>query len=381
MKIMVDCSLSLINRTGAHYIAQELIASLGAHFSCIRQWRLMNRRIANDFARKLIGRLMLRELTSLRDSAVLPWPDPDFPEFLRLFLDPLYVLRSNLSSADIVLCHDVGPLTHPLLFSESVTDLYETAYAKVAKAKPGIVFVSNTTRDAFVALFGRDFRFLRTIPLYVRSAAATGDDRPPVGVATPYILTVGALERRKNQLTAMRAYREAGLVHEGIGYVLCGPRGDGAADIIAEAARTPGVKVLGYVEDTELRWLYRNASAFVLPSLLEGFGMPVLEVAQYGRRFGHFARQRARRSSGRARHSGGPARRNRHRAGTAGGMRHAGSGATPARGGAATARAKLLGSTLSRRVEEPPLERNSAGAVRSARAVRTACAPKRSVSA
>ena len=38
---------------------------------------------------------------------------------------------------------------------------------------------------------------------------------------------------------------------------------------------------LGYLADPQLRWLYRNASGFVLPSLLEGFGLPALEAAQH----------------------------------------------------------------------------------------------------
>jgi glycosyltransferase involved in cell wall biosynthesis len=42
------------------------------------------------------------------------------------------------------------------------------------------------------------------------------------------------------------------------------------------------VKLLGYVSDAQLRWLYQEASAFVLPSLLEGFGMPALEAALQG---------------------------------------------------------------------------------------------------
>lgn len=38
----------------------------------------------------------------------------------------------------------------------------------------------------------------------------------------------------------------------------------------------------GYVPDSQLRWLYAHAEAFVLPSLLEGFGMPALEAAYMG---------------------------------------------------------------------------------------------------
>lgn len=282
INILADCSLSLINRTGAHYIVQELTHSLGHHFSYIRRWRLLSERLPEGLVRKILGRMMLKELGLLRDSSILQWPEPRVDSMRRLFMDPLYVLRSELTTADIVLCHDIGPLTHQSLFSPSVSKLYELAYGKIQKAKPGIVFVSATTSKAFVELFGTDYRFLQTIPLYVRSSSAVGEARKPLGIEGKYILTVGALERRKNQVNAIRAYHATGLAREGIGYLLCGSRGEGSSEILEEANRTPGVKVLGYIDDAELRWLYRNALAFLLPSLLEGFGMPALEVASFG---------------------------------------------------------------------------------------------------
>jgi len=56
--------------------------------------------------------------------------------------------------------------------------------------------------------------------------------------------------------------------------------GAGVARQLAE--RTPGVTAPGYGTDAELRWLYRHASGFVLMSLMEGFGMPVIEATEYG---------------------------------------------------------------------------------------------------
>ncbi len=43
-----------------------------------------------------------------------------------------------------------------------------------------------------------------------------------------------------------------------------------------------GVRALGYVEDVDLPRLYRGASAFVFPSLFEGFGIPVVEALACG---------------------------------------------------------------------------------------------------
>jgi glycosyltransferase involved in cell wall biosynthesis len=45
---------------------------------------------------------------------------------------------------------------------------------------------------------------------------------------------------------------------------------------------TKDVRVMGYLEDGELQWLYQNCFAFIYPSLFEGFGMPVLEAMSCG---------------------------------------------------------------------------------------------------
>ncbi|HEX6563517.1 MAG TPA: glycosyltransferase [Chthoniobacterales bacterium] len=281
MPLLLDCSLSLINRTGAHYIAEELVSAFGGK-GTVRRWRLLQRELPKGIARKICGRLMLQEITRLGTSDRFLWPEPKTNKLTRLFLDPLYVSRSKLEPSDVVLCHDIGPLTHPQLYDSGTVTAYQKAYTKVAQVQPGVVFVSNASRLAFENRFGTDFRFLRAIPLYIRNGSVTGHTEPIPGIQRPFFLTVGALETRKNQRVAIEAFEQHGFARCGISYILCGARGAGAEEIEAAAARTSGVKVLGYVSDAQLRWLYQEASAFVLPSLLEGFGMPALEAALRG---------------------------------------------------------------------------------------------------
>ncbi|MEO5325341.1 glycosyltransferase [Mesorhizobium sp. CC13] len=280
-RVLIDNSLSIVNRTGAYHIAKDLCREFVPDVADVRYWRL-GRHGPEGLFRKLSARLMMAEIGFAGNSERLLIRDDVGRGGFRLFLDPLYVLRSALAPDDIVLCHDTGPLTHPALYHPGTVQSYRHAYGKIARIGPGVVFVSNWSRDSFVSLYGSDFRFLTTIPLYVRSELFEGPAKPVDGLEPPFILTVGAFETRKNQTTALRAYRDGGFHRRGIRYVLCGSRGAGHEEIVELARTVPGVRILDYVPDAELRWLYGNAEAFLLPSLLEGFGMPALEAAYMG---------------------------------------------------------------------------------------------------
>jgi glycosyltransferase involved in cell wall biosynthesis len=96
---------------------------------------------------------------------------------------------------------------------------------------------------------------------------------PPAG-APPFFLAVGALEPRKAPELLATAYamaRGAGLQAELLF------AGDGRVEV-----RGDGIRVLGAVPDDELASLYSGAVALVMPSWLEGYGLPPLEAAACG---------------------------------------------------------------------------------------------------
>lgn len=98
----------------------------------------------------------------------------------------------------------------------------------------------------------------------------------------PYLLSVSSCDPHKNLpalITAFLAMKAKGRL-DGYSLALIGNKGD---RLIADFARSTGaspqdVRALGYVPDVDLPVLYSGAEIFVLPSLDEGFGMPVLEA-------------------------------------------------------------------------------------------------------
>jgi glycosyltransferase involved in cell wall biosynthesis len=286
-RFVADFSLALINRTGAYFVCRDIVERLPQFFVAVRYWRLFLDCQPDGLVRKLLGRAMLLEISRFGFLKLLPRPrsprgvsSATKPAYL--FLDPLYVLHTRIARDDIVLCHDVGPITHPDLFDRETSALYRSAYGAIREVGPGMVFVSEASRAAFNEHIGGTYRRQRVIPLYVRTHLHTGEAVAPPGVEPPFLLTVAALETRKNHRRAIEAFVKSGLRERGYTFVFCGPRGNSAQEVEALAQSVPGVLALGYRSDVELRWLYQNATGFVLPSLLEGFGLPALEAAQYG---------------------------------------------------------------------------------------------------
>ncbi len=100
------------------------------------------------------------------------------------------------------------------------------------------------------------------------------------GIAGDYLLFVGELSRRKNLARAVEAF--AGLERaDSLSLVLAGRPSFGYEEIEREISRHRiEAQVLrpGFVTTEDLPALYGGAVAFVLPSLDEGFGLPMLEA-------------------------------------------------------------------------------------------------------
>ncbi len=109
--------------------------------------------------------------------------------------------------------------------------------------------------------------------------------QPLEGIKKPFIMHVGSPFPHKNVKHLIQAFELLDLDYPDLDLVLVGKKEYYFKELEAWAKPRPSyesIKFTGFVEDNELKWLYENAEAFVLPSLSEGFGLPGLEAMSHG---------------------------------------------------------------------------------------------------
>lgn len=202
----------------------------------------------------------------------------DKPDF---FLGPSQSLPAFLPCPSIVIVHDLG-YEHCPEFYKDFQKLRNNTQRAIGKASR-IIAVSEFTK--------KDLRETYQISEEKISVAYEGIDpifrpQPQIKIAKPYFLFVGALKKSKNIPRILQAFAEfLRLSKKDFSLVLAG--GDlwldkEIAPMIKKFGLKDEVKFLGFVPKKNLPGLYSGATAFVSPSLYEGFGLTLLEAMACG---------------------------------------------------------------------------------------------------
>ncbi|MBO4511661.1 MAG: glycosyltransferase family 4 protein [Victivallales bacterium] len=169
--------------------------------------------------------------------------------------------------------HDVIALTHPDLCScRNLLQMRALLPSSIRRASQVIVstaYVATQVKRLFpkakveVAPLGVDY-----------DEFAKSEETVPV--AGPYFLFVGNIEPKKGLMTLLSAFLQKDW---GAKLVLAGRIGWKCSELLAIIKRFPQRIIwLGRVSDAKLPALYHNALALIMPSIVEGFGLPVLEA-------------------------------------------------------------------------------------------------------
>jgi len=201
-------------------------------------------------------------------------------EHPNLLFVPAHAIPFAWPGKVLTVVHDLAFERHPDAYS-----LSERAYLRLSTRWAVtrcrlLIAVSESTKADLVSLYGVSPDRVRVVPLGVskpKVTAAPTSRLAELGLDGNFVLQVGRVEGRKNQAAALAAVERL----DGVMLAVAGPERD--PTLVARLRASDRCRVLGKVDQPTLELLYRRAGAVVVPSLYEGFGLPVLEAMARGK--------------------------------------------------------------------------------------------------
>jgi len=299
MRIALDITSALGDRTGVGTYTREiglaLLRNRGRH-----EVRL----VAHVFrhpgwhahATRLFGRARVRPNrlvphgVALELDRLLGWPSAEtLFGACEVFHGTNFLAPPCRRARCVVTVHDLAFVR----FAEEipVSHRYRRYIRRAIERADRVIAVSEATRRDVLDLFGVPAERVevvhegapRTFPLL--EATEWEDARRRLRIPDRFLLFVGTLEPRKNLVRLLDAFRRVAPGAGHVGIVLAGRSGWGLAPILEaakRARRVAPVVLTGFVGRRLRNTLYSRAEAVALPSLYEGFGLPVLEAFTAG---------------------------------------------------------------------------------------------------
>ena len=223
------------------------------------------------------------------DVTVVPlarlWSQVRLPIALRaahpdLLFVPGHAIPFAWPGRSLTVVHDLAFERYPGAYSVAERSYLRLTTRWAALRCQLLIVPSESTRQDLVDLYHVPMSRVRVVPLgggeQVEREVAPTEKLGELGLDGTFVLQVGRIEARKNQAAALAAVERL----DGVTLAVAGPERD--VRLAARLQASPRCRVLGRVDGPTLELLYRHARAVVVPSLYEGFGLPVLEAMAHG---------------------------------------------------------------------------------------------------
>jgi len=195
----------------------------------------------------------------------------------------------------IVSVHDVSYLEEPHYFKAFRAAQLRLTVKRTVQKAARVLTPSEFSRRAILKHYALDERQVVVVPNAVSSRfrpvereAAQATIRKKFDLPTPFILTVGDLQPRKNHLGLLVAFEDMLRAHPQLSHhlVFVGQETWYSKELhraVSQSSVADRVHFTGFVDDADMLYFYGACDLFVFPSFYEGFGLPILEAMASGR--------------------------------------------------------------------------------------------------
>lgn len=190
----------------------------------------------------------------------------------------------------VVTIHDLIFLRKPEYYKWVDRKIYKWKFRYACRNADRVIAISQQTKADIVDFFGVESEKIEVIYQACSDRFASvpeeNESRPVLekyGFAKPFILCVGSIEPRKNQLNLVKAFALSGLQKEAELWIVGrGKSYKQELEVYVKAKGLDSVKILSDVSNKELHIMYHTAHLAAYVSEFEGFGIPVLEAIRAG---------------------------------------------------------------------------------------------------
>ncbi|MCX6732672.1 MAG: glycosyltransferase family 1 protein [Candidatus Roizmanbacteria bacterium] len=200
--------------------------------------------------------------------------------YLDVFFSPAHYIPRFCPFKTIVTIHDLSYLYFPTEFLKK--DLFQlknwTEYA--LKNSQQIIAVSKTTKKDIIHEYSIPDEKISVIYNGYTNPIHDSDSHKQK-LSYPYFLYIGTVQPRKNLNVLITAFAEFYKTHKEFKLIIAGKKGwlyESIFKLVEELGMKQTILFPGFVSEEEKDRLYKKAAAFILPSLYEGFGIPLLEA-------------------------------------------------------------------------------------------------------
>jgi glycosyltransferase involved in cell wall biosynthesis len=284
-------------------VMQDRYHGIGRHtFELLRRLALRDVELSVVIDSSRLGRIDVMELARHPNVGLVDLPLPVVSPAAQLAL-PRLLARTR---PDVFLSpyHLAAPVLHPGV--PTVTFVHDCIFEADPRFRPGgkgfgiryraatraaiatattVATISHATRADLERYYGLRLGDATVVPHGVGDEFLVPQEEAPHSVGR-YVLHVGVHRPHKDHAVLVEAFAMVARELPDVRLVLVGQPDPRFPVSVPELIRAHGVEdrvdVLAHVDDARLLELYRRASAFAFPSLVEGFGLPVLEAMAAG---------------------------------------------------------------------------------------------------